>query len=79
MGRQAEVLRIRIAAPPVDGAANAALVRYLAESLGIRRSAVRIERGLAGRSKTVRVTGVSPEAAAARLEPGGFARGRSGN
>ena len=57
-------LKIQLAAPPVDGEANAALVEFLAGELGVRRSDVTIERGDTGRRKTVRVAG--PTAAAAR-------------
>ena len=48
-------LRIRLAAPPVDGRANAALVELLAETFGVPRAQVSIEHGLAGRDKRVRV------------------------
>ena len=50
-------LRIRLAAPPVDGAANDALVRLLAEQLGVARSSVTIVRGHSGRSKVVEIAG----------------------
>lgn len=52
-------LRIRLAAPPADGAANDALVTFLAEALGVARSRVAIVRGAASRTKTVSVTGVT--------------------
>lgn len=58
-------LKVQLAAPPVDGEANAALVEFLADALGARRSDVVIERGDTGRRKTVRVAGVT--AAAARV------------
>lgn len=54
-------VKIRLAAPPVDGAANAALVEFVAERLGIAKSRVRIASGLASRRKTVEVDGVTPE------------------
>ncbi len=63
-------LRIRLQAPPVDGAANDALVRFLAGALGVPRSAVEIVSGLAARRKTVAVRGIG-EAAAERLLAGG--------
>ena len=56
-------LRIRLAAPPVDGAANDELVRFLATALGVRRSAVAVAAGAAGRRKTVLVRGVTDAAA----------------
>ena len=49
---------MRLQAPPVDGAANEALVELLAESLGVPRRAVRIVAGESSRSKTVDVDGV---------------------
>jgi uncharacterized protein (TIGR00251 family) len=60
-------LKIQLAAPPVDGEANRALVEFLAEALGVRRGDVAIERGEAGRRKTVRVAGVDAAAVRATL------------
>lgn len=62
-------VKIRLAAPPVDGAANAALVEFVAEQLGIAKSRVRITAGLTSRRKTVEVDGVSAEQVAAALSP----------
>ena len=47
------ILRVRVSAPPVDGAANEALVRLLASELGVARGAVRIASGAAARTKIV--------------------------
>ncbi len=52
-------LKLQLAAPPVDGEANLALVEFLARTLGVRRADVVILRGETGRRKTVRVAGVS--------------------
>jgi uncharacterized protein (TIGR00251 family) len=52
-------LVIRVAAPPVDGAANAALRRLLSGVLGVRLDAVEIVSGATARRKVVRVTGVA--------------------
>lgn len=52
-------LRARLAAPPVDGAANAALVELLAARLGVPRRAVSIVRGATSRTKTVAIAGAS--------------------
>jgi len=60
-------LKVQLAAPPVDGEANAALVEFLADALAARRSDVSIERGDTGRRKTVRVSGVAAAAVRAAL------------
>jgi uncharacterized protein (TIGR00251 family) len=52
-------LRVAVTAPPVDGKANEAVVRALAEALGVRVGAVEILRGQTGRRKTVRIQGVT--------------------
>jgi uncharacterized protein (TIGR00251 family) len=54
-------LKIRLTAPPVDGAANEALVKCLAEALGISRSRIEILSGLTGRDKRIGISGVSEE------------------
>lgn len=51
-------LRVRVQAPPVDGAANAALVELLAESLGVPKRSVRVVAGESARLKVVDVEGV---------------------
>ena len=48
-------LKIRLAAAPVEGKANAELVRFLAEAFGVPRSRVTLVRGASSREKTVRV------------------------
>jgi uncharacterized protein (TIGR00251 family) len=60
-GRYGAAIRIRVAAPPVDGAANTELVRFLAEKLGVARSAVTIVRGASGRRKTISVEGLTTD------------------
>lgn len=60
------VLRARVSAPPVDGAANDALMRLLADRLGIPRRDVRLVSGASSRHKVVAVDGVPPEAIVAR-------------
>ena len=60
------VLRIRVSAPAVEGAANAALVHLLAEELGVARRDVRIVAGATGRQKLVVVDGVEPDVVVAR-------------
>lgn len=59
-GWQGGALKLKVTAPPVEGAANAAVVEFLAEVLGIPRRAVRIVRGETARSKLVEIE--APEA-----------------
>ena len=60
------VLRVRVSAPPVDGAANAALVRLIASELKVPKGSVRIVSGESSRSKVIAVDDVSREAIVAR-------------
>ncbi len=60
-------VRIRLTAPPVENRANDALVRFLAKSLGVSRSDIRIAAGGTGRRKIVRVAGISREEMFRRL------------
>lgn len=66
-GPHGDAIRIRLAAPPVEGAANAELVSFLAKLLGVPRSAVRVVTGRRGRRKTVEVAGVDAGDVRARL------------
>ncbi len=61
VGPHGDALKIRLAAPPVDGEANEELIRFLAKTLGVAKSAVSIESGGTGRKKRVRVMGVGVE------------------
>jgi uncharacterized protein (TIGR00251 family) len=61
VGRHGDAIKIRIHAPPVDGAANEELLRFLAERLGIPRSGLRLLAGESGRRKRVAVTGGPPD------------------
>jgi uncharacterized protein (TIGR00251 family) len=61
------VVRIRLCAPPVEGEANEALVRFLAKALGVPRRSVSLVSGARGRSKVVRIAGMTREAALAAL------------
>lgn len=54
------VLVIRLNAPPVDGAANDALVRFVAEGVGVPRSAVAIRSGQTSRQKILTIQGAAP-------------------
>jgi hypothetical protein len=52
-------VRIRISAPPVEGAANQALIRFLAKRLGVGRYQVEIVAGARGRTKVIAVEGIT--------------------
>lgn len=69
-GTYGEALRIRVAAPPADGAANAELVRFLAERLGVPRGRVRIVSGALARRKIIDVEGMSAASMVRALRPG---------
>lgn len=56
-GLHGDALKIRLAAPPVDGKANAALIDYLAERLGCGRAAVTLKSGQTSRRKVLIITG----------------------
>jgi uncharacterized protein (TIGR00251 family) len=61
VGLHGDALKVRLSAPPVNGAANVALVELLAEALGIPRHCVRIVSGVTSRGKVVEVDGVNVE------------------
>jgi uncharacterized protein (TIGR00251 family) len=67
-GPHGEALKIRLAAPPVDGKANAALLAFVAAKVGVGRTAVELVSGQTARAKRVRVAGLAPEAVRAALE-----------
>ena len=60
-------IKIALTAPPVEGAANKALVEFLAKILEVPKSSVQIAAGESSRNKVVRVVGISLEAALRRL------------
>jgi uncharacterized protein (TIGR00251 family) len=61
VGAHGGALRVRIAAPPVDGAANEELVRMLAHALKVSRSAIEITAGQTSKLKEVAVSGIAPD------------------
>jgi len=66
-GSRDGALVVRLTAPPVAGAANEALRRFLGRTLGIAPTAVRVVRGAAGRNKLVAVSGIDAASARERL------------
>jgi len=64
---QQGTLKARLTAPPVDGAANEALIALLAERLGLPKRNVMIVHGSTSRQKTVEIVGMTPEAVEQKL------------
>jgi len=64
-----EELKIKVTAPPVDAAANQALIDLLAEKLGCPRGAIQLVRGQTSRHKTVWISGIAATDAASKLIP----------
>ena len=58
------LLAIRLNAPPVEGAANKALIAFLADALGLRKADIAIRSGETGRTKILHLTGDGPTLAA---------------
>lgn len=73
-GTRDGALLVRVVAPPVDDAANDAVVACLADRLGVPRRAIRIVSGAKGRHKRIAVSGVTAAHIREKLQP--FSRGR---
>ena len=61
VGMHGDALKVRLTAPPVDSAANEALIALLAAALGVPRRDVQIVAGATSRAKVVEVAGVTPQ------------------
>ncbi|HVP79098.1 MAG TPA: DUF167 domain-containing protein [Thermodesulfobacteriota bacterium] len=57
VGLYRDGVKVKVTAPPVEGKANEALIRFLAKELGISPSRIEIIRGLHSREKTLRISG----------------------
>jgi len=68
LGLEGDILRARVTAPPVEGRANEALLRLLADVLGVPRASLRIVRGQRSREKVVAVDGLDAAELRRRLE-----------
>ncbi|CBL47316.1 Conserved hypothetical protein [gamma proteobacterium HdN1] len=75
VGEHGGRLKIRITAPPVDGQANAHLIRFLAKAFGVPQQQVQIEQGETGRSKRIRIRTPSkiPQELRGTIAPAGTA------
>ena len=67
VGEMGDALKIALTAPPVEGRANQACIEFLAEMVGVSRSAVSIVSGATSRNKVVRIAGTSAAALRRRL------------
>ena len=66
-GMHGDALKIRLTAPPVDNAANAALVEFIAGKVGVPKGSVRVVAGATARRKVVEIAGMPLEAVNAAL------------
>lgn len=67
LGELGDAVRVKLRAPPVDGKANEALIRFLAKMLGLHASALRLVAGATARRKVVEITGLALEEARRRV------------
>lgn len=67
VGRHGDALKVQVAAPPVEGAANEAVIDCLADWLDVPRRAITIARGASGRDKIVDIAAADPAALARRI------------
>ncbi len=66
-GVYGEAIKVRLTAPPVEGAANQALVEFIAELLRVRKAQIEIVAGQSSRDKTLCISGVDEAEVRARL------------
>ncbi|MBU2551751.1 MAG: YggU family protein [Proteobacteria bacterium] len=66
-GLHGDALKVKVKAPPVDGRANEALVKFLTRTFGLRSGAIEVVSGHSSRNKMVRVEGLTREAFMSRL------------
>ena len=67
-GRHGDALKIRLCAPPVDGAANAALIEFLAKTFSLPRSRIQLLSGQTSRTKRVLLAGMKADENRGRME-----------
>lgn len=67
---EGDALKVRLTASPVDGAANAALLKFLAARLKLPQSALQIVQGATSRQKVIQIDGITHDELVERLLPG---------
>ena len=58
LGFESDILKVKVAAPPLQGKANKELIKFLSQTLKISRGSITIERGLTSRNKIIAITGL---------------------
>jgi uncharacterized protein (TIGR00251 family) len=58
-GVMGNIVKVKLTAPPVEGAANEQLIEVLSEAMGIRKSSIRIAKGSSSKNKVVEIEGIS--------------------
>jgi uncharacterized protein len=71
VGPHGDALKIRVTPPPVEGAANEELIRFIANALTLPLSAVHIEAGTTGRLKRIKIRGVTAQLVLTRFNVDG--------
>ena len=69
-GEHGDALKIRLCAPPVDGAANAALVEFLSDAFALPRARVQLLAGATSRNKRVLLSGLTASAIQSQIQTG---------
>jgi len=69
-GEHGDALKVRLCAPPVDGAANAALVEFLADAFSLPRARVQLLSGATSRNKRVLLAGLPASAIQSKIQAG---------
>lgn len=67
VGEMEGALKLAVTAPPIDGRANEACIRFIAELLNVARSSVTIAAGASSRNKVIRIEGLTAEQVRSRL------------
>ena len=67
VGRHGDALKVKVAAPPVDGRANEAIITVLSDAFGLKPAQVSLVSGPSSRSKRYRLDGIDPVAVGRRL------------
>lgn len=78
VGTLGDRIKVQLAAPPVDGAANTELVALLADVIGVPSRSIAIVRGQTHKRKTVRITGIDAAALRELIEQAAAPRGAPG-